>query len=710
VVLRSVATGQEVKAEAGAGGQFTFAGLVPGAYLLTATRGSWEARPQQLLVHAGEVVNAGPVQLAPAGLHQEIVVSAARASELQQESPSPVVVVTAKDFQQTGFATVGAGLSQLTNLDTRNNTYGDGGAAGEQIEGMDSKQTQVLLDGLPLAGARGIREGILDLSQISSAPLSRVEVVEGPASALYGSDAAAGVINLITRTPERPLELQAEADGGSLGAVNSHVTVGSHWQRWSALANFDHGHSQGYALLPGSSLASPEQDRHSGLLKLDYSPSMRWHFAFLSTADAGESTGGDTNTAVHDRSGTQADALTAAWTLDASSTLTARAYESRYDEDSFNLAAGAPGIQTDPGNVHERYRRADFTYRRQLGAEQLVQAGYELAGDRYTGDNRLVNGAGGEQVSTQDFWAQDQWQATRALLVTGGVRLQHHSMYGNHAVPKLGATLRLNGHFRLRGAYGQGFRAPDLGDLYYHLLHLDYGYQVLGNPQLRPETSQSYSGGPNFSSQRLEISLNLFHNHLHNLIDPVLVCDATAGQDCSGAALAGVLAGYGVPASYDYDSSGAAAFTFVNLNTGEAVTEGAELNGRVALGKGWRMDAGYTWLHAFDAATGAPLDNRSGNRAHWQWTYTPATSGFTANLRGDFYGRWYTGLTPTDQGYAYSIWDAYAAQRLSPAVQIFAAVNNLNNSRDRKLTLSQPSFDRLDYGRTLQIGLRFMLP
>ncbi len=156
----------------------------------------------------------------------------------------------------------------------------------------------------------------------------------------------------------------------------------------------------------------------------------------------------------------------------------------------------------------------------------------------------------GQELTTNDLWLQDRIQPTHNLLLTLGGRYQNNSSYGNHVVPKVGAVYRLNNHFTIRGAFGLGFRAPNLGELYYHLLHLEYGYQVIGNPTLRPETSQSYSAGGTFTAGRYQLSLNLFRNNLHDLIDNVLVCDATSGQDCSGAALTQLLSQYGRPGKF----------------------------------------------------------------------------------------------------------------------------------------------------------------
>src|SRR5262249_38103806 len=158
-----------------------------------------------------------------------------------------------------------------------------------------------------------------------------------------------------------------------------------------------------------------------------------------------------------------------------------------------------------------------------------------------------------------------------------------HSLYGGHLVPKAGILYRASDHLTLRASFGAGFRAADLGQLYYRLLHLDYRYQVIGNPSLRPETSQSYSAGRTHSIRPFQLGLNLFRNNLNHLIDTFLACDETAGQDCSGTALNQILQQYGVPPAFQYDSTGAAFFTFIYRNVNQAYTQGLNVSTEAAV-------------------------------------------------------------------------------------------------------------------------------
>jgi outer membrane receptor for ferrienterochelin and colicins len=731
VTIRSVLSGTAKTTETASDGAFEFRELVPGAYALTATMAGLALDSRRIEVASGATLDVGNLPLSLAGEREQVIVSGSRVSELQDEAPTKVLTITKDEIQNTGYERIGDVLSEVPGVVTRAQSFGVGLVGGEQIDGMDSKETLVLLDGLPFVGARGINEGYIDLNQQDVGKLERVEAVKGAASALYGTDALGGVINLVSREPSDPLDIDATTSGGSLGQIDARLGVGGRWKKLTGFLDVEHHQRDAYSLLPGDpTTVGAYENRQDLMVKLRYAFNPRASIGFTSTAHANHDHGfgmtvgidpndpGDFNnnpTALRSNDSTQTYALVADFAPTNSTTLQARVYSSEYNENSSSrlIDSGVEGPDFDPGNLNETYHRADTTVGQQWGRWQFLQAGYEGVRDEYRGDNRIVEGNAGQEVTTDDLWLQDRIQPFRNLLLTLGGRYQHNSSYGNHVVPKAGIVYRLNDHFTIRGAFGQGFRAPNLGELYYHLLHLEYGYQVIGNPTLRPETSQSYSAGGTFTAGRYQLSLNLFRNNLRNLIDNVLVCDATSGQDCSGAALTQILSQFGVPQSFEYDTTGAALFTFINLNVDRAFTEGFDVDGRVALTPSFAFSGAYTYLEAVDSIHHAWLPYRNRHQGHIKLEYAKARWGFVANLRGTFFSSWPNGETEgtpsEDNAYGYQIWSIYASKSLGHGVHAFGAVDNLADSRDQKLSQAQPSFDRPDYGRTFRVGLRYTL-
>jgi outer membrane receptor for ferrienterochelin and colicins len=731
VVVRSALTGAVAAQKTNGEGAFTFTGLAPGSYVLSVSKNGLAAGVRRVDVAGGETKDEGEIRLSLASSSQQVtVVSGSRITELEQDSPTKVLPVTRQEMQNKGFERVSDVLSEVPGVVTRAQGFGVGITAGEQIDGMDSKETLVLLDGLPIAGGRGINGGFIDLTQQSVGPLERVEVVKGAASALYGTDALGGVINLITRDSSHPLDLDASISGGSLGMLDGRADVGGQWKNLSGFVDLERHHVDAYRLIPTNpSTVGAEVDRQNLLAKLRYAFSPRAAVGVTSTAyqdhqyGLGTVTGADPArpyspalSTMRGNDSTQTYALTGDFVPTASTTLQARFYTSRFLQNSGSNLVGSDGMeggQFDLGSLREAYYRGDLSASQQLGRWNYVQGGYEWVQDQYRGDNRIVGGRAGQHLTTNDVWLQDRMQPFRNLTLTLGGRFQNNSSYGNHVVPKAGLVYRVNDHLILRAAFGLGFRAPNLGELYYHLLHLEYGYQVIGNPMLQPETSQSFSAGGIFTQGRYRLSVNLFRNNLKNLINYSLICNATGGQDCSGAALASLLNQYGVPGSFEYDATGAALFTFVNLNVDRAHTQGFDIDGRVAISPELAFSGAYTYLEAVNSIQHAWLENRNRHQGHIKLEYSKPRWGLLANIRGTFFSKWPTTTSesgPSDWAYGYAIWNLYGSKTLGRGFQLFAAIDNFANSRDRKLEDAQASFDRNDYGRTFRIGMRYSLP
>jgi len=237
-------------------------------------------------------------------------------------------------------------------------------------------------------------------------------------------------------------------------------------------------------------------------------------------------------------------------------------------------------IRTD--DIKNVQSNASLFIAQQAGSWNFLQGGDEWAQDSYRGLNRLVGNDAGQQITTNDVWLQDRIQPWKKLIFNVGGRYNHHSLYGDHVVPKIGAVYRINQHWTVRSAYGKGFRSPTPGELYYLLEHPEYFYQVIGNPTLKPERSESYSVGGDYQTDRYSIGVTLYRNNLNHLINYIY-----AGFPTSAAQLAALLAQYGIPSSF-----GAQPFlaTYIYTNVDQAYTQGINLKGSVLLRRDLRVD------------------------------------------------------------------------------------------------------------------------
>jgi outer membrane receptor for ferrienterochelin and colicins len=184
VTLNNELTGISTSRNVSDSGAFTFPDVGSGAYALTVRAPGFADLNRRIEVQRGRPQQIGDIVLSVIGIDQSVtVVSASRVEELLQDSPVDVVVVCQEQIQNSGYERVGDVLSEIPGIVTRSQSYGVPLPGGEQINGIDSRQTLVLQDGLPIAGARGITEGTIDLNHQEIGRLDRVEVVPGAASA-----------------------------------------------------------------------------------------------------------------------------------------------------------------------------------------------------------------------------------------------------------------------------------------------------------------------------------------------------------------------------------------------------------------------------------------------------------------------------------------------------------------------------------------------
>jgi outer membrane receptor for ferrienterochelin and colicins len=645
----------------------------------------------------------GPVEVIvrPRTLRTSLtVVSASRTEELQEESPTKVEAVSRAQMLSTGYERVSDVLQEFAGvLVRRGNTSTVGG---EQIQGIDSRQVLVLQDGLPVVGARGIKSGALNLNRQTSDRLARVEVAKGSGSATFGSDALGGVINLITREPSSRFDAGVSASGGSLGMFDLRGDLGGRRGPLSYFVNVGESRLDSYQLIPGSATTvGPQSRRRDGLAKLRYQLHPKFALGFTANGyhnrDEGRNASETGPVSGLSNDSTQTYALVADWVLNGATMLQARAYAARYDENNLTTPLDRPGTPS-PSNLNERLKRLDATLSRQLRGH-FLQGGVEWSQDLYRGANRLAGDNVGQQVTATDTWLQDKWNVNRFLTLTMGGRITAHSLFGRAAAPKAGLILKLHEKWIVRGSFGLGFRAPDLGQLYFRFANPASFYQVIGNPNLNPEHSRTFQAGLLYRERRYRLGLTLFRNDIRDLIDSRL-----AGTPRSAADLNAILAGYGIPSFFNPLLNRQ---TFIYVNQSRIFTQGMELDGEFSFSRNLRLSGSYTFLHALDRMTRLGLPQRHRHHGQARLDYFIPRWGLTTNLRGAFYSHWLLNAATGARGLPFRIWDAYAGKDLRRGFQTFAAIDNLNNSRDGKLQIATPSFDRPDYGRTFRVGLRY---
>jgi len=465
---------------------------------------------------------------APPRFELDITVeTAARVEEPLDEVALSVTVIGPAEIEAAGASHVAELLRRVAGVDvTRAGTTGK--LTTVRIDGATSGQTLVLLDGVELNSPT---LGVADLADLTLDDVERIEIVRGPMSALYGSDAMGGVVNVISRRGTGKPEVTAMAEGGAFGTFRA---VASSRGAISEAVGYSFAvarHDASGRIYDGP--AGPvENDDYanttlSGGLTAELGDASVAFDARWIDAERGlpiEVFGSqvfDVNSRQADRMLVFSGKLRAPISASVTPRLRFGVTDARQEfADLVDPGEQGPFAGDVLANIDTLRLEADAGVEASLGAANRLVAGVEW--ERRTGRN-IDNFGGGqpnfdESVDTISFYAQDRLRLDSAfaaddlLVVTGGLRVDDVESFGTTVNPKIAALWTApGGLFRLRGAAGRGFRAPSLNELL---------FPFFGNPDLEPEVARTYElaiGGRGLD-RRLDLELRLFRTDYDDLI------------------------------------------------------------------------------------------------------------------------------------------------------------------------------------------------
>jgi outer membrane receptor for ferrienterochelin and colicins len=634
---------------------------------------------------------------------REVVVTATRSERNLAALPLPVSVVTAKQIRAMGSLRLSDVLAEQTGLVL---THDHG--TGVQVQGFSPEYTLILVDGEPLVGRTA---GTLDLTRLAVGNIRQIEIVKGPSSSLYGSEALAGVINIVTENPGTP-----RADFTARYGTNRTSDL-------AANAGFRHGPlglklfanryaSGGYDLTPGVFGATVAPFATYTLApKLTYAlaPGTR---LVVSTRFFGETQqqaseladGARLRGAGRVRESTVNPTLSHRFGQHV--LLTARLYATRYRTDAqLDYADGQP---YDVTRFDQSFRRVEaqgewLASRRQtltFGAGRVWEA---VEATRYADRKRF---------QTSYAFTQWEWAATDRLQLIAGGRYDAHSAYADQFSPKVSAAYRLGDGLTLRGAVGVGFKAPDFRQLYLNFGNAVVGYTVLGSQELlvelarltdqgqlsdrlldpaafgelRPERSLAANFGGKWTLKNgLSLQLNGFRNEVRDLIETQAVARKTNGQNVfSYRNLARVFTqGLEVEGNKQFSIPD---FQF-SISAGYQLLEARDRDvlDRLRAGTVYRRDPETLVTTRVPVRDYGGLLNRSRHSANVRLFVEHPKTGFSATVRGIFRSRF--GFAdrnanaildaPDEYVPGYGVWNLSAARTFGARVRLQAGVDNL---------------------------------
>ncbi|WP_425537981.1 TonB-dependent receptor plug domain-containing protein [Myxococcus stipitatus] len=418
------------------------------------------------------------------------VVTASRRQERLSETPVATEVITRSEILATGARDASELLSAHPGLQVVQTFAG----ASVQVQGLGPEYVLVLVDGERVAGRVA---GGVDLSRLSLEDVEQVEIVKGPSSVLYGSDAVGGVVNFITRRARQPLGGELRVAYGELNRLDLDATGEARGERWGLRVSGGMQRRSSYDLQP-----SDEGTTGSSLEGFDLSASgdVKGEGAFSLEGSAGFSRrtqrGVDLGVAgaVFDRA-SRDTSMTArmapSWTLGDEATLRVEGSYTHFQRRYLRDQRRATALDTVE-DTREQQARVGTQLDARVGERHAFVVGAEVLGELLAAD-RLDTGQG--ERGRAALYAQDSWTLATGpqLVVVPGARVDVDTQFGTAVTPRLAAKVDPLSWLTLRGSHGWGYRAPGFQELLLDFENPTVGYAVRGNPDLKPERSRSFS-------------------------------------------------------------------------------------------------------------------------------------------------------------------------------------------------------------------------
>ncbi|HEX3429998.1 MAG TPA: TonB-dependent receptor [Rhizomicrobium sp.] len=605
------------------------------------------------------LVVVAPIQALPdeSSGAETIVVTAARAPEPREITGSALSILTARDLADQQIVVLSDALAELPGVQIVRNG-GVGQPTSILLRGAEAGQTLLLVDGVRINDPTAVDESAI-MGDVLVNNIDRIEVLRGPQSTLYGSDAIGGVVNILTRRGgESPFSFSGEGEGGSFDTYRFNAGANG------SADNVDYGASLNFYHTNGISAADSR---------------------FGNTETDGYTNGGatanvrirvDENVSVDLRT---YDILARDNFDDNFVSISVPPYFRVADSLAYGndeLLANYAGLNFGFGELQNRLAVTDLISKRVTFPAPAAPDDFTARGNverlEYQGifapfpDNEVIFGAEYQNSHTNTHSIYDlsprptigndgiagyygQWQSTlwRILTLTGGLRYDRDDEFGGHLSGKLAGALALDGGDTvLRANYGNGFKAPSLYELY-----SEYSNPLVA---LEPEVAQGYEAGVDqfFWSRSVRAAITVFERDTQNQID-FFDCFGPTSPACDQRYLVG---------GYYY-------------NIGRSRARGIESEVTLSLSKTLTGGLSYTDLTTIDLATGDDLARVPHITADAHLTWNP-TDRLSLGGSIGYVGRRFDDSANTVGLSSNTLVNLYASYGLTDTLQLFARVEN----------------------------------
>ncbi len=626
---------------------------------------------------AAQAAGDEPIRLSP------VVVSATSTEQDLRDAPATISVITREELEQRPVEDLSDALRGTPGV----TISGIGlNRRGISIRGMPSEHTLILIDGQRInTAADAIAHADYDLGWVPTEAIERIEVVRGPMSSLYGSDALGGVVNVITRKATDTWKGSLSGKGGLHEGPGGETYQGGAYlggpivpgKLGLSLYAESHGQEKTPDLDDPQVTALEQSKSNSASATLTWTPdtSQRIDLTYgYGVEERSHSLQNSGRTVSYYTSSDEVERQRFAashqgdWSWGST---TLRAYRVQLDRENQRTSGDASGPHKLTDDVIDGHVTApvldwnQITFGGEWRREQL--------------EDPTVNDLGEEEAQHQAVFLQDEIALGADWTLLLGNRADHHEEFGWHHSPRGYLVYHATEALTFKGGAGRGFKAPSLKELSpdYEASAAGGRFTIVGNPDLKPEINTMYEVGAEYETDAWSLRATLFQNDLEDLIQTT--CTTSCGI------------------------RGAEIRTYENVE--EARIRGIEIGGGVALPGQLRFDANYTFLDAENLSTGEELANRPEHSLNAAVSWQPL-DGFTARLRSEYVGEQvvYPSTSAKETLPDYAIWSVDLSQQLNERTVLRAGVENIT---DERLSEKSANYGYVETGRLVWVGLNY---
>ncbi|QXA49052.1 catecholate siderophore receptor CirA [Enterobacter cancerogenus] len=633
-----------------------------------------------------------PVVAAESG--DTLVVTASATEQNLKDAPASISVITQEDLKRKPVQNLKDVLQDVPGVQLTNE--GDN-RKGVSIRGLDSSYTLILIDGKRVSSRNAVfRHNDFDLNWVPVDAIERIEVVRGPMSSLYGSDALGGVVNIITKKIGQKWTGTLSADS----TIQEHRDRGDTYngqfytsgplvdgvlglKAYGSLSKREKDDQQS-----SSTSSTGETPRIEGFTSRDANVEFAW-----------------TPTENHD--------FTAGYGFDRQDRDSDSLDKNRLERQNYSLSHnGRWGVgnselkvygekvdNKNPGNANaitSESNAVDGKYVLPLGEiNQLLTFGGEWRHDKLRDPVNLTGGSSSNTSASQyALFLEDEWRIFEPLALTTGIRMDDHETYGDHWSPRAYLVYNATDTVTVKGGWATAFKAPSLLQLSPDWItgSCRGACEIVGNPDLKPETSESFELGLYYSGEEgwlegVQASITTFQND----VDDRISISRTANVDQAQS----------YPNYVGLNADGEPIFRYYNVN--KARIRGVETELKFPVAEDWKVTLNYTYNDGRDISNGGnkPLSELPFHTANGTVDWK-ATQDWSFYVQGNYTGekRALTSGAATPGGYV--VWNTGASWQATKAVKLRAGVQNLLDK-----DLSRDDYSYTEDGRRYFVGVDY---